>query len=112
MESTDWTPAVEVSEDVFEFLVTVDLPGLKKEEVKVAVVSGKLLISGMRNPDEPVERKLHRAEKKYGKFRRTFRLPDSVMVDKVNAEMAEGVLVIHLPKGEVPSSLVTRVNIT
>ncbi|KAE9449066.1 hypothetical protein C3L33_19030, partial [Rhododendron williamsianum] len=81
-----------------------DLPGLKKEDVKVEVSDGLLQISGERNvenEDDSKDYKWHRAERCRGKFSRSFRLPDNAKADEVKASMENGVLTVTVPKQEV-----------
>ncbi|XP_071726668.1 17.8 kDa class I heat shock protein-like [Rutidosis leptorrhynchoides] len=80
-----------------------DLPGLKKEEVKVELQEGNILqISGERSSEkEEKNDRWHRVERSSGKFLRQFRLPDNARVDQVNAKMENGVLTVTVPKQEV-----------
>ncbi|GAB2274350.1 hypothetical protein Dimus_009114 [Dionaea muscipula] len=77
-----------------------DLPGLKKEEVKVEVEEGKILqISGERSREQEEKTdKWHRVERSSGKFLRRFRLPENAKVDEVKAAMENGVLTVTIPK--------------
>ncbi|KAL7229033.1 hypothetical protein ACSBR2_007683 [Camellia fascicularis] len=81
----------------------VDLPGLKKEEVKVEVEEGRVLqISGERSKEhEEKNDKWHCIEHSSGKFLRRFRLPENAKVDRVKATMENGVLIVTVPKEEV-----------
>ncbi|XP_009415784.2 16.9 kDa class I heat shock protein 2 [Musa acuminata AAA Group] len=79
-----------------------DLPGAKKEEVKVEVEEGRVLqISGERSKEkEEKSDKWHRVERSSGKFLRRFRLPENAKVDQVKASMENGVLTVTMPKEE------------
>ena len=101
MTITEWAPSVDIIEDEKEWLVKADLPEVKKEEVKVTVENGVLTITGERRLEkEEKDKKYHRIERSYGNFLRSFTLPDGADGSKVNAEFKDGVLKVHLPKGE------------
>ncbi|HJR77215.1 MAG TPA: Hsp20/alpha crystallin family protein [Nitrospiraceae bacterium] len=101
MTVADWTPTVDISETEAEFLIKAELPDIKKDEVKVTVEDGVLTIQGERNREkEEKGKKYHRVERSYGRFIRSFTLPDSVDAAAVKAEYTEGVLNLHLPKSE------------
>ncbi|XP_043690968.1 17.8 kDa class I heat shock protein-like [Telopea speciosissima] len=91
-----------------------DLPGLKKEEVKVEVEEGRVLqISGERNKEkEQKNDKWHRIERSSGKFLRRFRLPENAKVDQVKAAMENGVLTVTVPKEEVKKPEVKAIDIS
>ncbi|CAA0292152.1 putative small heat shock protein HSP20 [Arabidopsis thaliana] len=77
-----------------------DLPGLRKEEVKVEVEDGNILqISGERsNENEEKNDKWHRVERSSGKFTRRFRLPENAKMEEIKASMENGVLSVTVPK--------------
>ena len=101
MTVTEWAPSVDIAEDDKEWLVKADLPEVKKEDVKVCVENGVLTITGERKFEkEEKGKKYHRVECSYGNFLRSFSLPDGADGSKVNAEFKDGVLKVHLPKGE------------
>jgi HSP20 family protein len=103
----DWSPAVDITEDEDEFLITADLPEVAKDDVKVAVRDGVLTISGHREKkveEEDKKKKFHRVERSYGSYTRSFRLPDAVDPEGVDAKFDNGVLTVHLPKTEEPKS--------
>ncbi|XP_065871888.1 18.1 kDa class I heat shock protein-like [Euphorbia lathyris] len=83
-------------------IFTVDLPGMKKEEVKVEVQDGRVLqICGERTREqEDKNDKWHRVERSSGKFMRRFRLPENAKMDEVKATMENGVLKVAVPKEE------------
>jgi HSP20 family protein len=95
----DWAPVVDISEDDQEFLIRAELPGLKRDEVKVTLEDGVLTISGERKTEqEEKNRKFHRVERSYGSFLRSFTLPEGADSSKVNAEFNDGVLNVHVAK--------------
>jgi HSP20 family protein len=101
MTVADWTPTVDISETEAEYAIKAELPEVKKEDVKVTVEDGVLTIQGERKQEkEEKGKKYHRIERSYGRFVRSFTLPDTVDEGKVRAEYADGVLNLHLPKSE------------
>lgn len=110
--TADWAPLVDITEDEKEFVIKAELPGLKKEEVKVTVEEGVMMISGERKVEkEEKTKKYHRIERSYGKFERSFTLPDKADASKVAAEFKDGVLQVHLPKTEKPANKAVEVKI-
>lgn len=95
-------PNVDVEERDDAYLLSVDLPGMKKEDIKVDLTDNVLTISGERKREEEHKDKggVRRYESMYGRFERSFTLPSTVVVDKVEANMEDGVLKIALPKSE------------
>ncbi|XP_059457971.1 17.4 kDa class I heat shock protein-like [Corylus avellana] len=91
-----------------------DVPGLKKEEVKVEVEDGRVLqISGERSSErEDQTDTWHRVERSSGRFSRRFRLPENAKVEEVKAAMEDGVLTVTVPKVETKSNDVRSINIS
>lgn len=97
----DWTPTVDISETEAEYAIKAELPDVKKDDVKVTVEDGVLSIQGERKQEkEEKGKKYHRIERSYGRFVRSFTLPDTVDESKVRADYADGLLSLHLPKSE------------
>ncbi|GAB4376253.1 MAG: Hsp20/alpha crystallin family protein [Acidobacteriota bacterium] len=96
-----WVPPVDIAEDKDNITITVDLPGLDRDDVHVAIEDNRLTISGERKFEKKSEdREWSRVERAYGAFTRTFSLPNVVDTDRVEAKMDRGVLTIVLPKRE------------
>ena len=103
----DWHPAVDVAEDEEAYLITADLPDVPKEDAKVMVKDGVLTISGERTREKTEEDKkktYHRVERSYGKYQRSFRIPENVDPATIVADFKDGVLTVKMPKGTVPES--------
>jgi HSP20 family protein len=101
MTVAEWSPLVDISEDDKEYVIKAEVPELKREDVKVSVQDNILSISGERKSEkEEKNKKYHRVERTYGRFMRSFTLPDNCDGGKVSAEYKDGVLKIHLPKSE------------
>jgi len=94
----DFSPALDLEEKDNNYIVTVDLPGMKKSDIKVDLNDNILTISGERTRETKGEGKY--TERMYGKFQRTFALPTQVNADKIDARFEDGVLRITLPKAE------------
>ncbi len=100
-ETGRWIPAVDIRETDDAMLVQVELPGIDKKDVKLEVKDSVLTISGERNYEKDVkEENVHRIERSYGRFVRSFSLPNNVDADKVDASMNNGILEVRLPKKE------------
>lgn len=109
---TDWMPAVDIQETPAEYLIKVELPEIKKDDVKVTVEDGLLAIRGERKQEkEEKGRKFHRIERSYGTFLRTFSVPMDAEENKVAADFQEGILRVHLPKTEKPRSKALEVKV-
>jgi HSP20 family protein len=98
---TEWVPPVDIVEDEKEYTIRVEIPGVKKEDVKVSVEGGVLSITGDRKAEkEEKDKKYHRVERSYGSFIRSFAVPEGASSDKISAEFKDGVLSVRLPKDE------------
>lgn len=93
-----WSPAVDVRQCNGDLVVTAELPGLKKEEIKVEVTDDALVIQGERKREHKEDHEgYHSWERSYGKFYRSIALPEGAKTDQVKAEMQDGILKVSLP---------------
>jgi HSP20 family protein len=98
---SEWSPAVDISEDDTEYLIKAELPEVTRDQVDVSVEDGTIVITGSRVFEkEENNRRYHRVERAYGSFSRSFSLPKDADADKVHADFKDGVLRVHLPKSE------------
>jgi HSP20 family protein len=105
-------PAIDVFEQDTRLVTRVDLPGMKKEDVKVELADGQLTISGHRKSEaEEKKEEFYRCERHYGSFYRTVPLPEHVKFEDVKATFAEGVLEVSVPLPAKPESQVRTVEI-
>ena len=95
------SPAVDLSEDERCYTVTVELPGVKKDEVTVELQDDVLTIRGEKKSErEEKKGKSHWIERSYGSFSRSFTLPPSAQADQMKADFKDGVLSVEIPKRE------------
>ena len=107
-----WAPLVDIEETAKEFLIKAELPDVKKDDVKVALEDGVLTIQGERKFEkEEKDRKVHRIERSYGKFLRSFTVPRDVDDKKVMAEFKDGILLVHVPKAEMAKPRLIEVKV-
>ncbi len=97
-----WMPAVDIFETPDkDVVVKVDLPDVKREDIKVTFENNVLVIEGQREFVANVERdRFYRVERAHGQFRRSFSLPATVDAGRVDASYADGVLTVKLPQRE------------
>jgi len=100
-ENAIWMPLADIKEDKNNYFVMLDLPGISKDEVKVAYNNGQLSVSGERKQEkETMDSKFQRVERVFGRYYRSFTLPQKVKEDKIEAEFKDGQLKITVPKAE------------
>jgi len=93
-----WNPRIDVFEKDNRLVTKVDLPGMKKEDVKVEVTDGHLTISGERKSEvEEKKDDVYRCERQYGSFYRAVPMPEGVKLDDVKASFGDGVLEVSIP---------------
>jgi HSP20 family protein len=96
-----WMPPIDFEEDKDAYVVKTELPGMKKEDVKISLSGDRLHIAGERSREKEEEGKtFHRVERAYGRFERVLTLPGEVDGARVKATYKDGILAITLPKSE------------
>lgn len=99
--ASEWAPVADIAEDDKSYTVKVELPEMKREDIKVNVENGVLAISGERKQEkEEKNRRFHRIERSYGSFMRSFTLPEDADANQVNAQYRDGVLTVNVMKSE------------
>ena len=97
-ETLSWSPTVEVKEVNGKFLVSAELPGLKKGDIKVQVTEDALILEGERKQEKEEKRDgYYHSERSYGHFYRSIPLPEGAQADKVSAEFVNGILQVSMP---------------
>ncbi|WP_373031897.1 Hsp20/alpha crystallin family protein [Sulfurovum sp.] len=96
---SDFSPSVNTREGEYAYHVEVDLPGVKKKDIHVDIKGNILTISGERKTKKEVKKKdYHKKESSYGKFQRSFTLPDNTDIENIEANSQDGVLEVVIPK--------------
>jgi HSP20 family protein len=111
-EAPAWAPGIDVFERENYLVTKVDLPGMKKEDVKVEITEGRLVISGERKKEtEEKKDNVFRSEREYGSFYRAVPLPDGVKFDDVKATFMDGVLEVSIPLPALPEQKTRTVEV-
>ena len=109
----DWTPSVDISETDSAYLIKGEIPGVKKEDVKVTIEDGMLTMRGERKMEkEEKDKKFHRIERSYGSFMRSFRVPDDADETAVKAEFKDGMINVTLPKSAKAKTKAINVSVS
>ena len=98
---SSWTPAVDILEQEDSYTLEAELPGLKKDDVKISVQDNLLTLRGEKKDERKESKKGYlRMETNYGSFTRSFTLPTTINASKIEAEFKDGILKIQIPKAE------------
>ena len=99
--ASGWSPSLDVVEEKNHYVVNLELPGLKSDDVKITFEDSVLNVKGERKEEKSAdESKVHLNERYYGSFERSIRFPNPVQQDKLSAKFVDGVLQVTLPKTE------------
>jgi len=106
-------PAVDLAEKDGEYEITAELPGLDEKDVELRLSNGVLSISGEKKAEhEEKDKNYHFSERRYGSFRRAFRVPEGVDESKIEANFDKGVLTVKLPKTAQTTESSKKIEIT
>lgn len=107
---SNWRPTVDITENDSEFLIKAELPEVSRDDIDVNINNGVLTLSGERKT-EARDEKEHRIERFYGRFSRSFSLPENVDQEKIEAESKEGMLYLRLPKSKAEEPRKVQIDI-
>ena len=113
LATSDWMPPVDIRESDKSYSIDIELPAVAAEDVNVSVKDGLLTVTGERKAEKETEdKKVHRVERQYGKFTRSFRLPEDADEEKIDAKSKDGVLYLTIDKREEvkPRSIQVKVH--
>lgn len=96
-----FAPSIDISESDKQYMIDVEVPGMRKEDIDLNIENNTLTISGERKFEKKEDNKqYHRVESHYGSFSRSFTLPENVKVDSISASYNNGILNITVDKSE------------
>jgi HSP20 family protein len=105
-----WGPAVDILQKNGDLIVRADVPGVKREDIEVALDNNVLKISGQRKEEQEVKEKdYYRSERSYGEFSRAMRMPEGVKAEDIAANFKDGVLEVVVSKGAKPEAKRTSI---
>jgi HSP20 family protein len=104
-----WAPAVDLCETEAAFVITAELPGLTRDQIRIGVHEGRLTLHGRRDARVACEH-FHQMERGHGEFSRSFVLPARVDAERISADLADGILTVTVPKN--PESGPRRVTVS
>ena len=95
-----WVPAVDLCEVADRYVLTIELPGLCRDDVKIEVQDGLVTLRGRRPGQTCCPERYQQLERAQGQFSRSFRFAVPIVADDISAELANGVLTVSIPKAE------------
>lgn len=107
-----WMPPVDIYETDDSIVLKAELPGINPDDVEVRVEDNTLYLKGERKFEKETQQgNLHRVERSYGTFNRSFALPGSIEADKVQAKYKDGILTLTMPKREEAKPKTIKINV-
>lgn len=108
---SEWSPACEIEEEEGHYLVSLEVPGIPRDQIKLEVIDDRLIVSGERRQESRKNTEFTSyTERKFGKFQRAFMLPKGIDGEKVEANYQDGILRIYLPKAEALKPRQIKIN--
>ncbi len=107
-----WSPAAEIRETADSFIIRLDLPGIRREDISVSLLGTNLTIQGERRPPVDInvkEEEVQSSELCYGRFSRSIVLPENIQADRVDATYDNGILEVRVAK--MPGASPTRIEV-
>ena len=106
-----WAPDVDIAENPDGYEIHAELPGMREEDIAITLNNNILTISGEKKREVKENKdNFVRVERSYGKFERSFSLPNNILADRVSASYADGVLKVALPTAEEAKSRTIKVS--
>jgi HSP20 family protein len=105
---SNWAPAADIFEEDTHFLLALEVPGVKRDDIKIEVEGDRVVISGERKATDD-KRSLY-GERRFGSFERAFTLPANADSTKIEAKYEDGVLSVVVPKAEAAKPRVVKVS--
>lgn len=97
-DAPGWTPPVDLYETSGAFIMSVEVPGLSREQIEIHAEESRIIVRGDRSSGQVPCEHYHRVERGHGRFSRAFTLPEPIDVEAVSADLKDGVLTVTLPK--------------
>lgn len=100
-DAPGWTPPVDLYETSNQYVLTAELPGLSRDQIEIHAEQYRIVIRGARaaGPSSDVAcEQFHRVERGHGRFSRAFTLPEAIDVERVSADLKDGILTVSIPK--------------
>lgn len=96
-----WFPSADVEEEADHYMLSLEIPGMRKDDLNIEVIDNQIVVSGERKQEESRKSKGSvYSERRFGRFQRSFALPTHVDAGKIEAQYQDGVLKLYVPKSE------------
>ena len=97
-DAPGWTPPVDLYETSGAFVLIAEVPGLSRDQIEIQAEESRVVLRGERDTGQIPCEQYHRVERGHGRFSRAFTLPESISVDRVSADLRDGLLTVTMPK--------------